>query len=58
MSNVGEKMGCPTCHELVQIMKLNPDKEREGWYIERGKIVSRWLSFLFLVLLQTYLLSQ
>jgi len=51
-------MGCPTCHELVQIMKLNPDKEREGWYIEKGKIVSRWLSFLFLVLLQTYLLSQ
>ena len=58
MSNVSEKWECPTCHKLVQIMKLNTDKEREGWYIERGKIVSRWLSFLFLVSLQTYLLSQ
>jgi hypothetical protein len=29
MSNVSEKRECPTCHELVQIMKLNPAKERE-----------------------------
>jgi hypothetical protein len=39
MSNVSEKWECPTCHKLVQIMKLNPDKEREGWYIKRGKLL-------------------
>lgn len=35
MSNVGEKRGCPTCHEFVQVVELIPNKEREGWHIQK-----------------------
>ncbi len=35
MSNVGEKRECPTCHEFVLVVELIPNKEREGWHIQK-----------------------